>query len=171
VKRLDHIVDGIVYVGGYFSGWLVPLMMILVFVEVFMRYVVRQPPMLADEFSAYMLVVLAYLGVAITWKERGHPRVTAVVSILPTKVASWLRLIALVIAFALAIALCQSSYSYLVHSFKIHMRSPTWLNTPLQGPQMTILIGFILLSLLLIVEIARAIRKIRAGERVEEATR
>lgn len=169
MKRLDKIIDRIVYAGGYFSGWLVPLMMVLVFVEVFMRYVLHRPPMVADEFAAYLLVTVAYLGLAQTWKEGGHPRITALVGILPTKVASWVRLIVLVIAFAMAIALCQSGYKYLERSFEIHMRSATWLNTPLQVPQMTILIGFVLFSLLLIVEIARTIRTIRTGKRVEEA--
>ena len=54
MKRLGYIVEKIADIGGYFSGWLVFLMMILVFVEVFMRYVLRRPPMVADEFSAYM---------------------------------------------------------------------------------------------------------------------
>lgn len=169
MKYLGRIIDRIVYAVSYFAAWLVPLMMVLVFVEVFMRYVLHQPPMVADEFGAYMLVTVAFLGLAQTWKEGGHPRITAVVGILPAKVASWVRLIVLVIAFAMGIALCQSAYNYLAHSFKIHMRAPTWLNTPLQVPQMTILIGFIIFSLLLLVQIARTIRDIRSSKRGEEA--
>jgi len=47
-------------------------MMMLVVVDVFMRYVMRQPLMVSDEFSAYMLVALSYLGFAYTWREKGH---------------------------------------------------------------------------------------------------
>ena len=64
MKRIALLLEKIAYLGGYYSGWLVPLMMMLVVVEVFMRYVLHQPLMVADEFSAYMLVALSYLGMA-----------------------------------------------------------------------------------------------------------
>jgi len=51
------------------------------------------------------------------------------------------------------------------------MASPTHLRVPLQGPQMPLLIGFTILTLLLIVEIAKAITRMRSGESIEEATR
>ncbi len=171
MKRLGHLIESIANIGGYFSGWLVPLMMLLVLFEVFMRYIVRQPPIVADEFAAYMLVALSFLALAYTWKERGHVRITILVSWLPRRVSSWVRLATLLLALAFTIGLSQASYAYLQYSFKVHMASVTHFRFPLQGPQMPLLIGFILLSLLLIVEIAKAIMKIRAGESVEEATR
>ena len=109
--KFERIIESISNVGGYFSGWLVPLMIVLVLYEVFMRYVVHQPPMVADEFSAYMLVAM------------------------------------------------------------LHMASSTWLNFPLQGPQMTLVIGFSILALLQVVEITKVITDIRAGIRIEEGAR
>jgi len=136
-----------------------------------MRYVLDQPPIIAEEYSGYALVALSFLGMAYTWQERGHVRVTALVSRLPVKVSSWLRVLTLVLAFAFTIALIDTTYKYLAHSFKIGMVSSTYYRTPLQGPQMTIMIGFILLSLLIIVEIIKAIIDIRAGKAIEEATK
>ena len=52
MKHLEYVIKKAAGFFGYLSGWLVPLMMILVAVEVFMRYVLHNPPMLADEFSA-----------------------------------------------------------------------------------------------------------------------
>ena len=146
-------------------------MMLLVLFETVMRYVFHQPPMVADEFSAYMLIAVAYLGMAATWKEKGHVRITTAVTMIPPKVASWVRLVTLVIGLTMAIILTASSCGYVLYSFKIHMRSSTWLNTPLQPSQLTLLIGFTVLSLLIITQLARAILKIRSGESVEEATR
>ena len=171
MKRLARIIESISNIGGYFAGWLVPLMMILVLFEVIMRYVVHQPPIIADEVSGYMLVALSFLALAYTWRERGHVRITALVSRLPARGASWIRLIALVLAFAFSAVLTQGSYAYLAYSFKLHMSSPTHLRFPLQGPQMPLLIGFTILTLLLAMEIAKAIIKMRAGESIEEATR
>ena len=153
---------------GYSAGWLVLLMMLLVLVEVFSRYVFHRPLMVADEFGAYLLVSVSFLAAAYTWKEKGHIRITVLVSRLPPRVSSWLRLITMLLALVVAIGLSQSAYSYLQTSFRLGMASGTWLHFPLQGPHMTLIIGFILLSLILMVEIARAIKNLRRGQRLEE---
>ncbi len=170
MKRLARIIESISNIGGYFSGWLVPLMMLLVLFEVVMRYVVHQPPIVADEVSAYMLVALSFIGLAYTWKERGHVRITALVSRLPARLSSWVRLVMLLMALGISGMLTRASYEFLAFSFKYHLASPTHLRVPLQGPQTPLLIGFALLTLLLIIEVARAIIKLRAGQKVEEAT-
>lgn len=171
VKRLGNVIESVANLGGYFSGWLVPLMMILVAVEVFMRYVLHRPPGVADEFSAYMLVALSYLGTAYAWRQGAHVRITILVSHLPPRVASWTRLITLLLVFVFLLGLNQAGYRLIVYSLRINMKSPTWVLTPLVWPQMTILIGFTALALLLIVEIARVIVKIRSGENVEGIAR
>lgn len=170
MKQFSYIIDSIANKTGQLSGWLVPAMMILVLFEVFMRYVVHQPPVIADEFSAYMYVALSFLAMGYTWKQRGHVRITALVSHLPPRVASWLRLFTLVAALGFSIMLIFASYGLLAFSFRIHMASSTHLRFPLQGPQMTLIIGFAFLSLLLIGEVARAIITIRSGGNAEEET-
>ena len=76
----------------------------------------------------------------------------------------------LLFAFMISVILIQASYQYLAFSFKLHLASATHLRVPLQGPQAPLLIGFIILSLMLLIEIGKAINKIRRGENVEEAT-
>lgn len=171
MKRVGYIIERIVDLGGYVSGWLVPCMMILVAVEVFMRYVLHRPPMVADEFSAYMLVALSYLGLAYTWRQKGHVRITLLVSRLPSSVASWARLIVLIVVLMFLIGLTHAGYKMIMYALKIDLRSDTWLIFPLFWPQVTVFIGFILLTLMLLVEIARSIAKIRAGEHVEEISK
>jgi len=83
-------------------------------------------------------------------------------------VSSWLWLITMMLALVVAIGLSQSAFSFMQTSFRLHMASGTWLHFPLQGPHMTLIIGFILLCLILIVEFARAIRNFRRGQRLEE---
>ncbi len=168
MRQLFSITEGIVNIGGYFAGWLVPVMMVLVLIEVFMRYVMNQPLMIADEFSAYMLVALTFLGAAYTWKEKGHVRITAMISRLPPKVVNWARLIALIFAFTFAVILSQGGYHFIALSFRFGFSSATWLHTPLQVPQMTIFIGFILLALLLITQIAKAIVDLRSGRNIDD---
>jgi len=156
---------------GYIAGWLVLLMMLLVLVEVFSRYVFNRPLMVANEFGSYLLVAVSYLAAAYAWKEKGHVRITVLVSRLPARVSSWLRLITMLLALVVAFGLSQSAYTYLQTSFRLGMASGSWLHFPLQGPHMTLMIGFTLLSLILMVEVTRAIKKLRRGESIEEATR
>ena len=167
MKRIAFLLEKIAYLGGYYSGWLVPLMMMLVVVEVFMRYILRQPLMVAYEFSAYMLVAVAYLGTAYTWRQGGHVRVTVLVSRLSPRAYSWIRLIGLILVLIFMIELDRAGYKMIMYALKINLRSSTWLMFPLFWPQLTIFIGFILLTLLLIVDIARAMVRIRAGEKVD----
>lgn len=168
MKRLGYIVEKLSDIFGHLSEWLLVLLMALVLVEVLFRYVVKQPLMIADEFGGYLLVAIIFLGGAYTWRQKGHIRVTALVERLPLKASKWLRLVTLVLALGASVMLSLASYNYLTFSFARGMKSPTWLHTPLQGPQMTLLIGFSLLSLLLIVEVVKAIMNIRAGRELEE---
>lgn len=167
LKLVDRITGNIADLVGYFSGWLVPVMMLLVLYEVFMRYVLNNPPIIADEFSAYMLVALTFLGAAHTWRHKGHVRITAMIDRLPPRIASWLRLITLILAFAFSVILAQSGYTYLSLSFRVNMRSITHYLVPLRWPQMPIAFGFALLSILILVEVAKTIAALRAGETVE----
>ena len=48
MKQAGIIIEKVADFFGYVSGWLVPAMMLLVAVEVFMRYVLHDPAMVAD---------------------------------------------------------------------------------------------------------------------------
>jgi len=168
MKRLSQILDKAADICGHIGSGLVPIMVVMVAVEVFMRYVLKNPPMVADEFSAYMLVALSYLGLAFTWRRGGHVRITLLVGRLPVKFAGWLRLVVLIIIFIFMIALTHSAFNMVVYAYEINLRSDTWLTFPLIWPQLTVFIGFLMLTLILPTDIVKVYRKIRAGENVED---
>lgn len=168
LRQTSRFIDVLANSIGYFAGCLVLLMMLLTLFEVFMRYVIGRAPLVADEFGAYMYVALSFFGLAYTWKHRGHVRITALVHRLPIRVANWLRLITLALACAFTITLTHASYGYLVVSFRYNMKSGSVFQTPLQGPQMTMAIGYAVLSLMLILEVARAVVNLKAGKDIEE---
>lgn len=168
MKQLCIFIEKLSYWGGYLSGWLVPIMMMLVVVDVFMRYVMRQPLMISDEFSAYMLVALSFLGFAYTWRQKGHVRIEIVVSRFSAKTYGWVRLIGLILTLVFMLEMDRAAWKMITYALQINLRSSTWLTFPLFWPQLTVFIGFVLLTLLLIVDIARAWLKVRTGQRVEE---
>jgi len=167
MNRLVSFVEKIAYWGGYLSGWLVPIMMMLVVIDVFMRYVMHRPLMVSDELSAYMLVALSFLGLAYTWREGGHVRIEVLVSRFRGRLYDWVRLIGLILTFIFMIELDRAAYKMIVYALQINLRSSTWLMFPLFWPQLTVFIGFVLLTLLLVIDIIRTGMKIRTGREAE----
>ena len=167
MKQFASAVDRLANFVGYLSGWLVPLMMMLVVVDVFMRYVMHRPLMVADELSAYMLVALSFLGFAYTWRQGGHVRVEVVVNYLPPRPCAWVRLIGLILTFLFMLEMDRAAYKMIVYAIEMKMRSSTWLMFPLFWPQLTIFIGFVLFTMMLAVDIVRGGVKLRAGKDAE----
>jgi TRAP-type C4-dicarboxylate transport system permease small subunit len=171
MNRIASFIEKTAYLGGYLSGWLVPLMMLLVVVDVFMRYVMRQPLMVADEFSAYMLVALSFLGFAYTWRQGGHVRVEVVVKYLPFRVNALVRLMGLILTFLFMLEMDRAAWKMIVYAVEMKMRSSTWLMFPLFWPQLTIFVGFVLLTLMLAVDIVQGAVKLRGWKDAEAQTR
>lgn len=168
IRQIKTWVNRLIDISGIISGYLVILMAALVLFEVFMRYFMKRSPMIADEFSAYLLVIISYLGVAWTWKENGHVRFTVLISKLPLKVAQWLKLITNIGAFFYTLILIWVSYSFLMHSIKLGMSSASWLRTPLQPFHSTLLIGFGILGLFLLVDIIYSVINITKSNNGKE---
>ena len=168
--RLVRILERAVDLSGYFCAGLVLIILVLIFIEVFSRYVARQPLRIGEEFSAYVLVALSYIGAAYVWKEKRHVRITAVVSRVSTRFANWLRVTTLASALILMIGLCQGAYSFVATSFNFQVASNTVFRIPLQVPHLTVLLGFVFLTIWITSELAVAIVKIRSGEIVDEVT-
>ncbi len=167
MRLVGSAIDRVANFVGYLSAWLVPLMMMLVVTDVFMRYVMRQPLMIADEFSAYMLVALSFLGFAYTWRQGGHVRVEVVVKYLPPRPYAWVRFVGLILTFIFMIEMDRAAYKMVMYALEMKMRSSTWLMFPLVWPQLTILVGFVLLTLMLAGDVVQGGIKLRAGKSTE----
>ena len=167
MKSLDRVADLLAKITGYVSAWVVVVMMLLILFEVFMRYVIHRPPMVADEFSAYMLVAMSYVGMAYAWQQGGHPRITVFIYKLSTKVTNLVRLIGLILALAFSVMMAQVSFAMVQYSFVRNQRASTLFITPLGWVRLPILIGFAILAFYLILEVLRAVVKIRSGQPIE----
>ena len=167
MSKLARIVDAISYYAGYVAGWMVVGIMLLTMAEVISRYVLRNPIMLADEFGGYSYAAISLLGLAYTMREGRHIRIQFVVTRLPAKVSNWLRVFTLAAACTYAIVASQVSYGFIFDAFDRNIRSASHLMTPLGWPQIALPVGFILLSIALLLELFRAIGNLRAGIETE----
>ena len=167
MRKIGRIFEGASYTSGCIAGCVVLGVMGLTMVEVVTRYVLHHPLILCDEFGAYSLVAISFLGLAYCWKERGHIRITFVVSRIPARVSNWLRVVTLTTAFVYVVVVSKVSWDFIVDSSRRGIKSSSWLMVPFWWPQMAIPIGFTLLALILVVDIAIAIRNIRTGVSTE----
>ena len=169
MEKVWWIIDRISYASGYLAGWVLISIVALTMAEVVTRYILNHPLILCDEFGGYSLFAITFLGLAYCGKEKGHIRITFLVERLPTRVASKLRLVTLSLALLYIGAASKISWDFLIDSFRRNICSNSWLMTPLKWPQMVLPIGFTLFFLVLLMEIARTIKAVRSGVKVEEA--
>ena len=163
MKKIALIINGICLAASYAGGLVLMGIICLTMVEVVSRYLLNHPLILCDEFGGYSLVALTFLGLAYCWRDRGHIRITFVVTRLPPKLSGYLRLVTLILALAYVALATKVSWTFLAGSIQRDMRSNSWLMTPLKWPQSAIPVGFSLLLMILIIEVVRAFHLIKSG--------
>ena len=165
MKRALRIVESfITFLSGPVQGWILFLMMLLVLVDVTTRYVLQNPLSVAEEYGAYMLVAITCMGLAFTWKEGSHVRVELLINKVSPAARQWLRVITILIAFVFTTFMVIASYQLVSFSFMFGTRSGSWIRTPIAWPQITIIIGSVLLFFQLVIETIRAINGLRSGK-------
>ena len=87
-KRLEQALGFVIDKSGHLRGWLLVFMVLIVLAEVISRYAMHRPLMIADAISGHILVIIAFMGLAYTWKQRGHIRIRVVVDRVSPRVAS-----------------------------------------------------------------------------------
>lgn len=165
MRKLVSIIEKITdVVSGLLPAWTVFVLMVMVLAEVITRYVLNAPLSIADEFGGFMLVGITFVGLAYTWKERGHVSVEIVTNILPPKVRQWVRFFTLILATLFCLPLIAGSYELLQDSMLFGARSGSWMRTPLVYPQSVLLLGSVLLLLQLIAEVIKAVFALKNSE-------
>ncbi len=163
-------IERIAYIVGYATGYILLGIIALTQIEVITRYILRQPLILCDEFGGYSLLAITFLGLAYCAKEKGHIRITFLVERMSAKASGWIRVLTLILALIYIGIASKVSWDFWILSIKRGMKSNSWLMTPLYWPQMALPVGCTLFFLVLLVQLVRTIRDVKAGARVEEAS-
>ena len=156
-KVIDSIEKLVDVLSGRLQAAVIFLLMVMLLVEVLTRYILHSPLSIAEEIGGYLLVSVTFMGLAYTWKENGHVRVTLLMSRLPQRLARSIRFFTLILATVFTVPLIKACYDLLMDSMLFESRSGSWLRTPLVYPQTILLVGAVLLFLQLLVEIIKAI--------------
>ena len=133
---------------------LVFLLMLLILADVITRYLPFLKPLaMSDEFGGYALVAITMGGLAYAWQQRAHVKVEFFLNILPPKVGWVLTTITTIVAFVFSIVITYAAWLHIGMAFLFEERSNTWMRTIIAYPQLSMIIGLVLLDLQLFAEV------------------
>jgi TRAP-type C4-dicarboxylate transport system permease small subunit len=166
MDRFLRFADRISQGAAALSGLILAAMALLILVEIILWNTLEKTTLIADEYSAYGLAAITFLGAGYCLKERGHIRITLVLGLLPPTLAR--------IITALATALTTMFMAYLWwylflmvrSSYRYHSTSGTLTNTLLWVPQAVMLVGAGCFLLQLVATTIAACAAVRSGREV-----
>lgn len=134
-------------------SWLVFLLMLLILADVITRYLPFLKPLaMSDEFGGYALVAITMGGLGYAWQQRAHVKVEFFLNILPPKISWRLTTVTTVVALIFSLVITYAAWEHIQMAFKFKVRSNTWVRTVMAYPQLSIIVGLILLDLQLLAE-------------------
>ncbi len=166
MNRLVKLSDALSDIMANISAVILGLMTLVILVEIFLWNMFEKTTLIADEYSAYGLAAIIFLGAGYCLKEKGHIRITLVLGFLPG-IAS--RIITF-IATAVTTLFMGYLWWYLLKMVKSAIRyestSGTLTNTPLWIPQAIMLVGAAVFFIQLIATCIKTFAAIKTKEEV-----
>jgi len=123
------------------SAVILGMLTLLILVEIFLWNFFQKTTLIADEYSAYGLAAIIFLGAGYCLKEKGHIRITLVLGFLPGRVSRIITFAATCITTAFMGYLWLYLYKMVNSSFSYGSTSGTLTNTLLWIPQTVMLVG------------------------------
>ncbi len=162
MKSMDKLIkffDKIADIGGYISSVFMIFIVTLILLEIFLRTFFNTSTLISDEYSAYFFVVVVMFGLAYTFKEDGHIRITIILGRLNPKLNKILDIICLIIALLLTIFMFYYSLKMVIDTHALDMRADSIAETPLFIPQIALPVGYFIFILSIVGKLFRRIRK------------
>jgi len=149
----DIVTKQLALVAGDLAGICAFIMASIITLDITLRYVFNAPFKWVCELSSYLLLVIVFLGLAYTHKERGHINADVLLRRLPARVQKWATVLNS-IAFLICTAfLFKINLGFLLTSVKFGTTSQTSWDVPLAPWQAIMPLGLIFLGLLIIRDI------------------
>jgi len=124
-----------------FSGILLGLMTLLILFEIFLWNFFQKTTLIADEYSAYGLAAIIFLGAGYCLKEKGHIRITLILTFLPDKAARIVTFIGTAVTTVFMGYMGWYLFKMVATAYRYHSTSGTLTHTPLWIPQVFMLVG------------------------------
>lgn len=166
MKTLVRFIDSLSNWASKVSAVTLGLMTILILVEITLWNLFEKTTLIADEYCAYGLAAIIFLGAGYCLKERGHIRITLILGFLPEKLSRVISFIATGITTAFMGYLWWYLLKMVQATIRYDSTSGTLTNTPLWIPQTVMLIGAACFLLQLVATTIKTYEAIGSGEEV-----
>lgn len=133
--------------GGIVAGACILLIAGLILIEIFIRSSTGISILIAEEYSAYLLVAFGSMSLAYTLKSEGHIRVNLILSKLSGKPKNIINLFCSAIGFLTFFVVSFHTWKLLYESWNINETSMHYSKTPIYLPQIPLFLGSCLMSL------------------------
>lgn len=166
MQRLATLIDDINLWAARLSAVLLGLMTVLILVEILLWNTLEKTTLIADEYSAYGLAAIIFMGAGYCLKEKGHIRITLVLGFLPARLARWIAFLATAVTTVFMAYLWWYILKMVASTIRYHSTSGTLTHTPLWIPQSLMLAGAACFLLQLLAITIRSYFAIETGEEV-----
>lgn len=162
VTWIEQLSDWMARVSAVILG----LMTILILVEIFLWNVVGKTTLIADEYCAYGLAAIIFLGAGYCLKEKGHIRITLVLGLLPDRIARVITCVATGLTTLFMGYLWWYLFKMVGSAVRYESTSGTLTNTPLWIPQTVMLIGAACFTFQFLATTIKTYQAISTGEEI-----
>ncbi|MFZ5944183.1 MAG: TRAP transporter small permease subunit [Bacillota bacterium] len=160
IKISDRISQGT----GIIAGFMMILALVMVLVEIVLRTFFSKTLYITEEYTAYLMVGITFIGLAYTLKEKGHIRMSFLQTVLRDKARMYLEIYALIVGLIFFTLITYTTTNFFWDSVVSQSRSMSITSTYLAIPQFFMPLGSLIMTLQFIAEIMRTIVKLRSGE-------
>ncbi len=155
----DRAVEGVVWFGGALSALLIVVVLGVVSVAIFNRYVLDAPVLWGDELIGYLLVALVMFGAAEALRRGDH----IAIDILTAKATPRIRRLQLILSdvavMAFAVILGWSTWGSIRFAYDFGSYSVGYIEISTWIPQIPLVVGAALLFLMSAARLVRHLRK------------
>jgi len=162
VRVIDRINNQMVLIAAVILG----LMTFVILLEIFLWNTLSTSTLIADEYSAYGLAAITFLGAGFCLKEKGHIRINLVLVALPAKLTRIVTFVSTCLATVFMGCLWWYLFKMVASTVRYQSTSGTLTNTPLWIPQTVMLIGAAAFVLQFLSSCIKTFQAIQTGEDV-----
>lgn len=108
----------------YICIFLISLMTLLIFVQVIMRYVMRNSLTWSEELARYVFIWLIYIGISYGAKIMKHIKIEAALGLFPKKVRPIVVMIGDLFFLAFSIFIAYTAYTIVLKQIHLGQQSP-----------------------------------------------
>jgi TRAP-type C4-dicarboxylate transport system permease small subunit len=137
IECIDKLSVWMARISAVFLG----LMTLLILVEILLWNTIEKTTLIADEYCAYGLAAIIFLGAGYCLKEKGHIRITLLLGFLPPKLSRAITFVATGVTTLFMGYLWWYLFKMVGSAVRYNSTSGTLTNTPLWIPQTVMLIG------------------------------